>query len=442
MKKMARLLMAMLVLVIFAACESLDTNDLINLKRDNPLDKNNNANTQGGIQIKFDSFTVVYDDNDDEIVNKGETVYLFVNLKNSGTKPATSVKASFSSSSNYITALSPTTEVEYGDISAGGNQNYSYGKYGEAPNYYSYSVKLTVSESTPNNTKIPIGINITDGSGHSWTDSIQVTVAAIDASITYNSHSVVYDNNRDDIINKGETVYLFVNLKNEGSSKAKNVKATFSSSNDYISGFAPASKIDYGDISAGNIQNYGLGGYGNTPDYYIYTIKFTVPNTTPNNTKIPINISATDEFGNIWTDSFEVTVEETGANIDYYSHAVVYDNNDNNVINRGETVYLFINLKNDGSSDANKIKAVFSTSSAYVLGFIPTSEVDYGDITSGNQQSYNYGDYGMTPDLNSYTIKFTVSNNTLANTQIPIAIAITDECNNTWNRSFNVTVSP
>jgi hypothetical protein len=158
--------------LLFIACEEIE---FLNLKRDNPLDEKNNANMVDGVALKFDSYSVVSDNNDDYIINKGETVYLFVNLKNNGTSTANEVKAIFSANSSYVSGFFPTTKVDYGNISAGNTQGYSGGQNGYAGGTY-YTIKFTVSSSTPANTKIPISISISDGSGNTWTDSFEVTV--------------------------------------------------------------------------------------------------------------------------------------------------------------------------------------------------------------------------------------------------------------------------
>jgi hypothetical protein len=118
--------------------------------------------------------------------------------------------------------------------------------------------------------------------------------------IKYDKYSVYSDNNGDKIISKGETIALSVYLKNTGTSKANGVKATFSTTSPYISGLTPTTAVNYGTMVAGSSQ------YSNYIDNYI---RFTVSSSTPDGTQIPINISITDESGNVWTDSFNVTVE-------------------------------------------------------------------------------------------------------------------------------------
>uniref|UniRef100_UPI001E475665 hypothetical protein n=1 Tax=Alistipes sp. ZOR0009 TaxID=1339253 RepID=UPI001E475665 len=90
----------------------------------------------------------------------------------------------------------------------------------------------------------------------------------------------------------------------------------------------------------------------------------------------------------------------------------------------------------------NGVKATFSTTSGYVSGFTPTSQVNYADIPASGTKWADYVGSSSTSEfyLYYYTIKFTVSNSTPANTIIPINISITDENSNTWSSSFNVTV--
>jgi hypothetical protein len=259
-----------------------------------------------------------------------------------------------------------------------------------------------------------------------------VPVEATNAQIVYDKYSVYSDNNEDGIINKGETVGLQVWLKNSGTSAARGVKATFSTTSSYVSGFTPTTQVNYGDISAGNSVVVSYDGYSN-----YYTIRFTVSSSTPVGAQIPINISITDESGNTWTESFNVPVEATNAQIVYDKYSVYSDNNGDGIINKGETIGLQVWLKNTGTSAAKGVKVIFSTSSMYVSSFTPTTQISYGDMTTGNSKKV---DYSGSIYNNDYTIRFIISSSTPADTQIPFNISITDESGNTWMEGFNVPV--
>ncbi|MDR0612731.1 MAG: hypothetical protein LBG45_04515 [Dysgonamonadaceae bacterium] len=131
------------------------------------------------------------------------------------------------------------------------------------------------------------------------------------AAPNFNSYSVYSDNNNDKVINKGETIELQILLKITGASTAKGIKATFSTASEYVSGFTPISQINYGDISVSGIKWANYLGYNSEYAAYVnyYTVKFSVSNTAPNNTVIPISIDIVDENGNTWTSSFNVYVQ-------------------------------------------------------------------------------------------------------------------------------------
>jgi hypothetical protein len=129
--------------------------------------------TQPGKSIVFSKYTVTYDNNNDGVINKGETVYLRVYLKNNGTQTVTSVSATMTTASSYVSNIYPTALNSFGDISAGSE---TYASYSTDPNFNYYSWRFTVSSSTPTGTSITFNLNITDGQGNTWTSSFLVTV--------------------------------------------------------------------------------------------------------------------------------------------------------------------------------------------------------------------------------------------------------------------------
>jgi hypothetical protein len=185
-------------------------------------------------------------------------------------------------------------------------------------------------------------------------------------------------------------------------------------------------------MAAGSSKSVDDEGYS----YAGYTIQFTVSNTTPAGTQIPINISIVDESGNTWTDTFYAVVGSETAEMAYDKYTVVADYDGDKKVEKGEQVYLQVFLKNIGSGAANSVKATFSSSSSYISGLSPTAQIDYGNFTGG-QSKYGQGGYDFSV---YYTIMFTVSSSATAGTQIPINISIVDGSSNTWSESFNVKV--
>ncbi|WP_056928697.1 hypothetical protein [Candidatus Symbiothrix dinenymphae] len=123
-------------------------------------------------EMAYDKYTVVVDYDGDKKVEKGEQVYLQVLLRNIGSGAANAVKASFSSGSSYISGLSPTTQIDYGNYTGGQSK---YGQGGYDFSVY-YTIMFTVSNSATAGTQIPINIGMVDGSSNSWTGSFNVKV--------------------------------------------------------------------------------------------------------------------------------------------------------------------------------------------------------------------------------------------------------------------------
>jgi hypothetical protein len=168
------------------------------LDRDNPLDEKNNPTKGGGnstpqndVKIKFDSYCIYSDNNNDGTINNGETVGLKVSLKNTGSSAAKSVKATFSTTSSYVSGFSPTTQINYGDISANGIKWADYtGSNNTTGSYLEYTIQFTVSNTAPANTQIPIAIIIVDESNNTWTSDFNITVSATGAQVSYNNYTV------------------------------------------------------------------------------------------------------------------------------------------------------------------------------------------------------------------------------------------------------------
>ncbi len=429
------------ILILLSSCVKLEWD----LKRDNPADANQNISGDSPL-IKFSKFEVVADNNGDGVVNKGESIKLKVYLKNTGRQQANQVRASITTTSSYISSLIPTTPVPYNnsdsyyDYIPSGDERFGY----YAGNYPSYTLSFFVSETTPDATNITFNISISDESGNTWSDVFYVAVSPTGANIKFSKYEVVADNNGDGIINKGESIKLKVYLKNQGTSDANKVRGTITTSNSYISSLIPTTPVPYNNsdsyydyIPVGD-ERFGYYA-GNYPSY---TMGFDVSNITPAGTNITFNIAITDEAGNSWNDSFTIIVAATGANIKFSKYEVVSDDNNNGIINIGESIKLKVYLKNVGSSTANKVRGTITTSSSYISSLIPTGPVPYNnsdsyyDYIQAGDERFGY----YTGNYPSYTLSFKVSNSISSGSNINFNISITDESNNSWGDSFSITV--
>lgn len=172
MKNIKNIILFLLCSTFFISCDEIE---FLNLKRDNPLD----IDIQEGIVIGFNSFVVSKDDNNDKVVNRGETIELKVSLKNTGGKDAKAVKATFSTTSPHVNGFTPTSQVDYGDLPVYFTEKWAdyQGNKGMYENHAKYyTVKFKVSDTAPVNRTIPIDIKIIDGSGNTWSSSFEVEI--------------------------------------------------------------------------------------------------------------------------------------------------------------------------------------------------------------------------------------------------------------------------
>ena len=158
------------------------------------------------------------------------------------------------------------------------------------------------------------------------------------------------DSNNDKHIGKGEKVRLNVALKNTGTATATDVKATFSTNSAYVIDFHPTTPVLYGTMPIGMTAYKGQGEKDSD-----YAVGFTVSNTTPAGTLIPINVLMTN--GNdSWQATFTVTVEALDATIGFHEYYIKEDDNNDKEVNKGERIKLNVALKNSGSSTAQDVK--------------------------------------------------------------------------------------
>ncbi|OFY84600.1 MAG: hypothetical protein A3F72_19345 [Bacteroidetes bacterium RIFCSPLOWO2_12_FULL_35_15] len=435
---MKKIFLLLHIILLLSSCEKKDAN--WNLQRSNPADNQGSSNGSAKTpSIKFSKYEVSADNNNDQQINKGESIKLKIYLKNNGGIKANKVRGTVSCSNSNISALSPSTAVSYYTYCSSGYDYIDAGQEGCPGSSGSY-LSFNVSNATPNGTIITFNVSITDEANNTWSDSFTITVVGTGASIEFSKYDVSTDNNNDQQINKGESIKLKVYLKNNGSSKANKVRGTISCSNSYISALSPSTAVSYYTYCSSGYDYIDAGQEGCPGSSGSY-LSFNVSNTTPNGTIITFNVSITDEANNTWSDSFTITVVGTGASIGFSKYDVSADNNNDQQINKGESIKLKVYLKNNGSSKANKVRGTISCSSSYISALSPTSAVSYYTYCSSGYDYIDSGQEGCPGSSGSY-LSFNVSSTTPTNTVITFNVAITDESNNTWSDSFTITVIP
>ena len=276
----------------------------------------NTSTTTSPKGVVFSRYTIYSDDNNDGIVNKGETIQIKVYLKNTGTSQANNVYATLSTSSPYVTLTTygGVTEAWYGTIYSGkeSTQGESYNASSGRVQDSWYSYEFKVSLDTPASTVINFTLTATDDKGNTWTSNFSITVQQIAANIQFSRYTIYYDTNGNGIVNANETIRLKVYLKNTGTSQANNVYATLSTSSPYVTltTYGGVTEAWYGTIYSGKESTQGESynaSSGRVQDSW-YSYEFKV-GSAPSSTVLNFTLNINDTFNNTWVSSFNITVQ-------------------------------------------------------------------------------------------------------------------------------------
>ena len=279
-------------------------------------------------------------------------------------------------------------------------------------------------------------------------------------------------NNGDGTINPGEIIWMDIAIQNTSGIEFSNVSGELQCDSQYIT-IIEGNPVDYGTIAAGKAKTnyiakfYSGSGYSiiSKDDYYlskVHPFQFSVSNSCPTGTQIPLKIKMSEQSGNFWTNSFMISVERNGVILEYLGgdYGMKYtdktdiseENNGNSKINPGETVWMDIAVKNSGTSLAQGVSLTIDSTSKYIT-FIGEKTASYGNIFQGygktfynarNSSNTGYGsidntDYNFSREEYS-PFKFTVLNTCPVNTEIPISILMKEQNGYTWTDSFILTV--
>jgi len=188
--------------------------------------------------------------------------------------------------------------------------------------------------------------------------------------------------NNDGNINPGEDIELRVNLQNYGTITANSVSATISSENEFIT--ITDNTEDYGNIDAGSSSL-------STDDFDI-----SIHPDILGGTEIKIDILIEDNSGNEWNDIIYLNVE--GAYLDVSSYTVF--DNDNNILDPGETAEISLFISNLGLVDANDVYGTISCSNSDII--IVDAEGYFGNIEAGEEVSNNDNRFEITANTTIY----------------------------------------
>ncbi|HEX7401819.1 MAG TPA: C25 family cysteine peptidase [candidate division Zixibacteria bacterium] len=202
-------------------------------------------------------------------------------------------------------------------------------------------------------------------------DSIQV-IPPGDAYLTFEGYRVDDDNvgasqgDGDGLVDFGETIELFVKVKNFGDSAAHNSYGILSSDKPTIS--------IIGDSAY----------WGEVPSHDTATCQtpfvFSVSGDIPDQTVIPFHLDITATNGSWSFDEINITAH---APVLVYDHKQTFDvgGNGNNKPDPGETCDMKVTLRNDGSAGEVLISAQLIASDPYIT--VTAAGASYPDIPAG-----------------------------------------------------------
>ncbi len=399
--------------------------------------------------------------NGDGILNKGETAYFNIGIKNSGTFTAKAVATTLYIGDPYITVTKRASCPAY-DI-AGSEKRDTSGNYSGGSSYLTANSSsayncftVSVLNTAPDNHTATVTATMTDQFGNTWVNTFSMNLAPVSASLSVDRMGAIYETtgNGDGILNKGETAYFNIGINNSGSSSAKSVATTLYLDDPYLTVTKRASCPAY-DIAGSEKRdtsgNYsGSGSYltaNSSSAYNCFTV--SVLSTAPDNHTATVTATMTDHFGNTWTDSFDITVQPVSASLSVDRMGAIYETtgNGDGMLNKGETAYFNIGIMNSGPSAVRSVATALYTDDPYITVTKRTTCPAY-DI-AGSEKRDTGGNYSSSSSYltanssfayNCFTIS--VLNTAPDNHTATVTATMTDHFGNTWADTVDITVHP
>ncbi|MCF7919473.1 MAG: T9SS type A sorting domain-containing protein [Candidatus Cloacimonetes bacterium] len=179
---------------------------------------------------------VIYDDatgNNNGIVNPGESIEVLLTLENMGTIGVTEVNGVIESNNDQVTVI--TSEVDFGDIPAGGTVTSAIG------------FELEFAAAIQGGVEIRTELEFSDNSGNTWTTWLYIPVEG--PSLYASGYNV----SGGGVVNPGETEDIYFTLSNIGDLQAASVEGILICNNRRIT--IVDSVGDFGTITAGGSGN-------------------------------------------------------------------------------------------------------------------------------------------------------------------------------------------
>ncbi len=231
------------------------------------------------------ALSVQADASNPNAVDKGQTFTVHFNVNNSGGLPALSTVATLNLPSG-VELVSGSNPQLLGAVQPGGQATATWQVRGLTSGDKNFTVEAS-SQSW----------------GATWSHSgaDSVYIRPMIGPLVYDSHTIDDDSsgnssgNGDGLVNCGETIELFVNLRNQGSDPATGINATLSTSDAYVT-WPLNTGSSYADLEGSQVG-------ANLDDF-----EMQVASNTPDGHVIHLNLNITASQGGPWSDSFDLSV--------------------------------------------------------------------------------------------------------------------------------------
>ncbi len=316
-------------------------------------------------RLAFDRLEINYDSNRDGVINPGEEAMLTVWMVNEGGTTVEGIRASLSTASADVTITTDNPlHVDY-ELAAGEEQE----------------AEWWISVATGASGTIPLTLEIYSDSGEKWTEMVDLQVLPTSALVAFSHTELLYDDNRDGVLNPGEEATLTVWVENIGTSTALGVDAALTTTDSYVTITTDNPRDVDSSLAAGEEQE---------AEWW-----FDLAESTPAGHTATFYLTLVDTHGNTWTDSFTLTEGAGAVALAYADHSLSEVSGDgDSQIEPGETFSLSLGITNQGDSVSDSTGATISTDDSHVLINADSSSA-YGEIGPG-QTAWSGEDYQFT----------------------------------------------
>ena len=354
--------------------------------------------------------------NNDGVAQCGETIKLYVTVMNSGELGLTGLSGRLLESDPFVALLYNTT-ASYPSLPAGAAA--------ENPRDWD----LTVAPDAPDGHEFDFTIQYTANEGGPWDVDVIVSIACsdpepdpdpgptvlasdrVDDGPTHDGTGNDSEGNNDGVAQCGETIELYVTIRNEGSESLSGLSGLLLESDPYVTLLYNAS-ASYpslaGGASAENPRDWDLRISPEVPEGhdFDFTVRVTSNEAGPwdLDVSIPIECGGGGDPKDPGVPSLVSVTVDDGPSHDGTGNDS--KGNDDGTAQCGETIEVYVRIRNDGELPLTGLSGVLLESDPFVTLLYNTSS-SYPDIAPG-AETENPSDWDMrvspdTPDGHEFT---------------------------------------